>query len=98
LEGVIQTDKNPSELDVETFMTSPVKTAETTTPVGEAVEKMQRNDIKHLPVTENGALTGIITTTDILHHSTEFVGELLDLRLKQMDKLQPRWRRTCQTR
>lgn len=51
---------------VEDVMTSPVTTISPQSLVSEAVELMERNDIKRLPVMEGGKLIGIIARSDLL--------------------------------
>ncbi len=47
-------------------MTTPLETIEQEATVEEAVEKMGRAHIKHLPVVEDGELVGILTDSDIM--------------------------------
>ncbi len=46
--------------------TSPVVTVNEQATVEEAADMMSRNKIKHLPVTSNNKLIGIITDTDVM--------------------------------
>ena len=47
-------------------MNSPVQTISAHVSVGEAVEMMERNGIKRLPVVDGGKLVGIVTRSDLL--------------------------------
>lgn len=53
-------------------MTSPVITVDMEQKVEECMEIMSRRHIRHLPVTENGKLSGIISINDIV---TAIIGE-----------------------
>jgi CBS domain-containing protein len=58
------------EIPIEKVVSTPVKTTMRDTPIRNAVERMRRNDIKKLPVTDGMELEGIITLTDIaINHS-----------------------------
>ena len=46
-------------------MTRGAVTAETNVPLGEALERMEREQIRRLPVTEGGRLVGILSVADI---------------------------------
>ena len=46
-------------------MTCGAVTAETNVPLGEALERMEREQIRRLPVTEGGRLVGILSVADI---------------------------------
>lgn len=52
---------------VDTVMTVPVRAVRADDPVRVAAERMQRWRLDGLPVTDEGRLVGIITTTDCLH-------------------------------
>ncbi|WP_440408271.1 CBS domain-containing protein [Neorhizobium petrolearium] len=59
--------------NVEEVMSSPAITAEPGTPIAAAAELMAENNIKRLPVVEDGKLVGIVTRSDIM---SAFVREL----------------------
>jgi CBS domain-containing protein len=61
------TDPDTSVADV---MSSPVVTARPTDSIGQAGRRMAKNGVKKLPITENGDLVGIVTTTDLAHFAT----------------------------
>ena len=50
-------------------MSQPVITIPPKTPIAEALQLMQREHIRRLPVVENGRLVGIISDKDLLHAS-----------------------------
>lgn len=52
---------------VSAIMSEPVVTVRPHEPVHAAGERMGRNAVKKLPVTENGEPIGIVTTTDLAH-------------------------------
>ncbi|ENN85269.1 hypothetical protein RHSP_54433 [Rhizobium freirei PRF 81] len=51
---------------VEEVMTSPVKTISPFSSISEAVDVMERESIKRLPVVDGGKLVGIVTRSDLL--------------------------------
>jgi CBS domain-containing protein len=55
-----------SQITAGNVMTSPIETIEEEATVEEAVEKMGRAHIKHLPVVNDGKLVGIVTDSDIM--------------------------------
>jgi CBS domain-containing protein len=59
--------KNPKETTVQDLMSEPVVTIRPTDTVEEAGNRMGKNGIKKLPVTEDGSPVGIVTTTDLAH-------------------------------
>ncbi|MEF8851182.1 MAG: CBS domain-containing protein [Haloarculaceae archaeon] len=54
-------------LTVGQLMTSEVVTVDADATVETACERMRSRDVKKLPVTEDGDLVGILTTTDVAH-------------------------------
>jgi len=52
-------------------MTRGVVTCERDTPIAEVMERMTRRRIRHMPVTENGALIGIISIGDVVKFKIE---------------------------
>lgn len=58
------------ELDQTTvgqLMNESVETIEATETIETACDRMHSNDVKRLVVTDDGALVGIVTTTDVTH-------------------------------
>ncbi len=55
---------------VQQVMTRPLKTLPAETPVYGALLFMLEEHIHHLPITEEGKITGIVTATDLLRHQT----------------------------
>ncbi len=55
------------------IMSTPVITVEPDTPVSEVVKLMQSKAIGHIPVVENGRLTGIIAEGDVILFAPEFL-------------------------
>ncbi len=66
LSKIVATGKDPSKTMIRSIMSQKVITIEETTDLADAIEIMKVNDIKKLPVTDKGKLSGIITTTDII--------------------------------
>lgn len=77
-------DKISSKVKVQEIISSPVKTVNADTSIGEAADHMVRNRIRHLLVTdkEDNIPIGIVSTTDI----TAYVRENSEVMLMQVDK------------
>ena len=58
---------DPASTPVSALMSDPVVTIRPTDSVGTAGERMGKNTVKKLPVTEDGRAVGIVTTTDLAH-------------------------------
>ena len=58
---------DPGETRLRELMSEPVVTVRPTESVATAGERMGSNAVKKLPVTENGRVVGIVTTTDLAH-------------------------------
>lgn len=59
------------------LMPKAVLTAEATESIETACERMRANEVKKLPVTEDGDLVGIVTTTDITHSLVPGLDEVI---------------------
>jgi CBS domain-containing protein len=68
MEAGVATDEPFSRLPVETVMTNPVVTVRPTATVRNAIEVMEENGVKHLPVADTDDLHGIIASSDIVAH------------------------------
>lgn len=71
--GVCAADKISSKVKVQEIISSPVKTVNTDTSIGEAADIMVRNKIRHLLVTdkEDKKPVGIVSATDIVAYVRE---------------------------
>ena len=58
---------DPTSTPVSALMSDPVVTVRPTDSVETAGERMGHNNVKKLPVTEDGKPIGIVTTTDLAH-------------------------------
>jgi len=58
---------------VQDLMGMPPITISSNTPIVKAGSLMIRNEVKQLPVVDNGRLSGIVTLTDIINYITEKV-------------------------
>jgi CBS domain-containing protein len=56
---------------VQYIMGTPPITITSNTPIVKAGSLMIRNEVKQLPVVDNGRLSGIVTLTDIINYITE---------------------------
>jgi len=63
---IVVGDRDPSEVTVETIMTSPVSCAKPDWTLRQAAQEMQKLGVHHLPVeNDHGSLVGMISATDI---------------------------------
>jgi CBS domain-containing protein len=85
--GVVAKDKKPSEVLVRDIMSSPLKFVDPNMTLKQASRIMAKNNIRRLPVIENGKLVGIITNKDILAISPEML-EILE-ELSRINASQP---------
>lgn len=63
----VGSDLDVSNTPVSEIMSDPVVTIRPHEPVHVAGERMGHNNVKKLPVTEDGKAVGIVTTTDLAH-------------------------------
>ena len=75
------------DLPVDNLMTSPVLTAELSESVEAVVERMFDNDISGLVVTDEDAVAGIITKTDVLRALTFTEEESMDVQITNVKLL-----------
>jgi signal-transduction protein with cAMP-binding, CBS, and nucleotidyltransferase domain len=64
---VVAKRRDPATLFVETVMTSPLITIEADRSVVEANDVMEQQKIRHLGVTKNGVVIGLVSVRDFLH-------------------------------
>jgi len=74
--------RSPSQILVQDIMTPNVITIKKDSTVSDAAGIMRTYSLKRLPVTENGQLIGIISSTDIIRSLIDVKKALLDLALK----------------
>ena len=61
----IASDRNAAETRVADIMTTGAVVAETKEPLEDALQRMEREQIRRLPVTENGRLVGMLSLADV---------------------------------
>jgi CBS domain-containing protein len=64
---VVSNVTDPMAITVESIMTSPIITIESDRSVMEANNLMEEKQIRHLPVTRDGEIVGILSVRDLLH-------------------------------
>lgn len=62
---VVSADLNPRNTPVSSIMTTSLITIEADASVMEANDLMQKNNIRHLAVTENGMISGVLSMRDV---------------------------------
>jgi CBS domain-containing protein len=65
---------DPSATPVKTCMSKPVITIEDSEPLAAAIARMKTKGIRHIAVTEDGTIIGILSVSDILRAYTELAG------------------------
>jgi CBS domain-containing protein len=66
----------PSELLVREFMTKPVTSLPSTAHLLEAALMLRANQIRHIPVVDNGKLVGILTDRDIHRYAPSILSRV----------------------
>jgi len=64
---VLARDLNPDTHTVEEVMSAPLITVDAGTGILEARDRMDQERVRHLLVTEEGEITGIISVRDLIH-------------------------------
>lgn len=77
--GVVAKNLKPSEVEVGVIMSSPLKHVRPEMTLKQASRLMVKNNIRRLPVIQDGKLVGIITDKDILAISPEMLEILEEL-------------------
>ena len=74
---VVASERDPSSTAVAEVMTERVLTCTPQTPIGEARQVMRRERIRHLPVTENSQLVGMVSIGDLNVVENETLSETI---------------------
>jgi CBS domain-containing protein len=67
LREVVAKEIDPATVSVETVMTSPLITVEADLPVIDANDVMERKKVRHLGVTRDREVIGVVSVRDFLH-------------------------------
>jgi len=62
---VLANDMNPMQVKVANFMSKPLVTANSDTPMIELAKLMDEKNIRRVPIVEEGRVVGIVTSTDM---------------------------------
>ena len=79
---VVSKNIKPNTIKVKNVMSTPLLTISSNESCADAAKKMRRNNIKRLPVVDNGKLVGIISLDDIATTLPEFI-QFLEERLEE---------------
>lgn len=79
LERIVEQFADPKALKVDKIMSSPVVTIPPDMKIDEAAKLMAKNNIKKLPVIEDGKLVGIVTSMDLVRAGPRLLDLLEDL-------------------
>lgn len=63
---VVAAGKGPSSVKVQTIMTTPVQTIESTAKAGDAIARMSKLGIRRLGVTKDGKMVGLVTQKSVV--------------------------------
>lgn len=85
LRRIVALNKQPGKILCKTIMSRPLKIIHPDTGLLDAIERMSRNNIKKLIVTENKELVGILSVTDIIKSGQK----IEDDALKKLARLYP---------
>lgn len=66
LRRVVAHKKDPSQIQLQEVMSSPVKSCRLNDDIRDCAEELTRTHIRHLAVIEDGALVGLISFRDVL--------------------------------
>ena len=66
----VSSGKPLGKLTVEKIMTAPIRTIEASRPVDDAQDMMGDHSIRHLGVTRNGEIIGVVSVRDLLLHTS----------------------------
>ncbi|MEW6247859.1 MAG: CBS domain-containing protein [Nitrospirota bacterium] len=69
---------DPNTTTVKQCMSKSILTIEDTEPMTEAIRLMKENGIRHLPVTEDGTIIGVLSVSDLLRAYDELSGLALE--------------------
>ena len=64
----VSSGKPLGKLTVEKIMTAPIRTIDASSPVDDAQDMMGEYSIRHLGVTRNGEIIGVVSVRDLLLH------------------------------
>ena len=85
---LVAKDKNPLDYNAKDIMSEIRHTVTSDTDVFDAILTMRDNNIRHLPVTEEGQLAGLVTSKDILKVEPDLFELLAErIELKEERKL-----------
>ncbi|MGP0630465.1 CBS domain-containing protein [Nitrospina sp. 32_T5] len=70
---VLSKGKNPEEIKAAEIMSSPIKSMDRFMPIEEANRYMQKNKIRHLGITDDDKIVGILSIKDLVgYYSKDF--------------------------
>ncbi len=84
IKKIIAKNIKPDTVKAKDIMSSPIATIIPNDTILDATRKMKRNNIKRLPVLEDGKLVGIISLSDIARTSPEML-DLLEYKIKMRE-------------
>ncbi len=64
---LVAEDRDPNKTSVTTIMSSPLLTIDAERSIIDANDMMDKNHIRHVAVTEEGRIVGIVSCRDVMH-------------------------------
>lgn len=74
--------KDPQKVSLREIMTSPLTSVPSDTPMEKVANLMAKNGIRRLLVIDNGEISGIITSRDILKFFSDYVSDMVEIASK----------------
>ncbi len=87
LTKVIAINKDYRKTLVSEVMSTEIKSANTTSSYREVYEMMSRNNIRHMPIVENGALIAIVSIRDLLRFNMRSMEQIIQDQARELNFL-----------
>ena len=78
----VSKNKNPAKVQLSEIMTAPLTSVPSDTPMEKIANLMAKNGIRRLLVIDDGELSGIITSRDILKFFSDYVSDMVEIASK----------------
>ena len=79
---IVSKNKNPVKVQLSEIMTAPLTSVPSDTPMEKIANLMAKNGIRRLLVIDDGELSGIITSRDILKFFSDYVSDMVEIASK----------------
>ena len=79
---IISKNKRPEDVNLKEIMTTPLTSVPSDTPMEKVANLMAKRGIRRLLVIDNGKISGIITSRDILKFFSDYVSDMVEIASK----------------